>query len=167
MRVVWFDVQHGWEVGRGNRSVAQEVAGLKGCGGCREKVVAAYFEACGLGGAIVFLIIRVEQPFALGAFQVNEADGIVDVTRDALFADGSEAGDAEFAPIDGVVFAAFDVLVLGNVDAVDAVAGVRDSLAAEAVALPFAGFQTVVGGYSHAESVAPSGCPVAFVVDAV
>ena len=104
-------IQHGREVALLHLRVAQKPVGLfPGGRGGREEVVGSHGNAPPACLLIVVGIVFVEHRDAFGRLDVEERYGVVHLASDTLAAEGSQMGDAQFVPVDGVVLLADVVL---------------------------------------------------------
>lgn len=165
---VGFHVEHGRQVAFVEASVADEVVGLICCAAFRgEKMVGAAEDAVIANLCVVVIVVAVLDGGSLGGLDVAETDGVVNRSPYALVANGAQMCDAQSRPVDAVVLLADVVLIAGNVDSVDAVGGIDQSLTLILIVFPFANedFSKCVNGKS--ETVAHVVLPDAVVVGAV
>ena len=120
--------------------------------------------AVATGLQVVGAVVGVLDAGAFGRLDEHERHGVVHTTHGVLLV-AAKMGHAQLVPVYGVLLTAFAVLVAGDVDAIDALAGVLDALAQIAVVLPFAYTDGRVGRYRETEAVASVVLPHALIVD--
>ena len=157
-----FYVEHGRQVALAKLRVGYEVAGLRRCRrACGEEVVSAAGDALRTCSQIVGGEVAVAYGGALRRLDVAEGDGVVHGALHALLRYGAEVRDANLAPVDGVVASSHVVLEARDVDAVDTVCGVFQTLSKIAVSPPFAHSEALVSCQRKTEARALTVHPVA------
>ena len=91
---------------------------------CGKEVIAANLKTCSFCIAIVLFVIRVLQAFSLGTLQINETDGIVNAPCYLFLTDFPQANNAQLMPFNTIVFLSNDVLIFGDINAINTVIGV-------------------------------------------
>lgn len=103
-----------------------------------EEMIAAHMETVSARVKIILAIVRIAQSRALGRLDIYERNGKIDCSPDTLAAEMSERTHTQTTPVDSVTVTALDMLILGYVDAIDAVGRILQPLTIETVIAPFA-----------------------------
>ena len=164
----WFQIQNRREIATADMAMAQEVVCLfhSRTPGA-EEVVSSYVIAVFACIVIVFLVERVDDRLSFRTLDVDISDREIHVSIHSLLADGSQVGDAQPLPVDRILLLAFAMLVFGDVDAVDALRCIDQSLALVFISLPFAHSQRFLGGDAESPAVSFAVFPFTLVLGAV
>ena len=163
-QVAGFNVEHGGQVAFAQGGLTKEEVGLHVAAlFSREEMVGSHVQVLPVGGTIVGIEVAVADRDALGSLDIDERHG---VGRLLLVALRPKTGDGHLPPVDVEPLASLFVLIAGNVDAVDAVAGIAHAFAEEASVAPAAG-QQAARVDKEPEAVTGIAFEVAFIVGTV
>ena len=127
-----FDIEYRWEVAPTEIGAAQKMTGLRCSRSVNgEEMIGAYPKTVSASCAIVGAIERIKECGALGRLDIKKGNGIVYPSVDGFPAGVAQMRDAKLGPMDGISTTADEMLILGDIDAVDAFGGVGESFAEE------------------------------------